>query len=346
MNLKCDNDFSIKRAKILTNQLNFIEETLSLSCDGVVFPVRVREFRFSFWSTIDLAESNVAKLPKPHVRKAGDSSDSVTSVYSDFSSSLQPFYEADKVDKCSVVARLADGVRAFQTMDEVDDTANKECFNEPTSSKECFNELIPEIGFINVGDGSNVFLKDRVLLDVAALEGLGGSSGNENLLCHNNFEAANNSFFSQNSHACSSSYVLQAGLVADSHSRCGNVSVQTPMVFLGSSLRVDEFEGVHGLVLLNSHSRDHVEQFASSDMDFFQCVTQTVLSDRAREDILSMGLLNEADDEVCEMVPCDNDGISWAESVDRAMNAKFGWNEVIAQDTVLEMGSINFFFLN
>ncbi|KAL4388714.1 hypothetical protein GQ457_09G011480 [Hibiscus cannabinus] len=101
-------DFSIKRAKILTNQLNFIEETLSFSCD----------------------ESNVAKSPKPPVGKAGDSSDSVSS--------------ADKVDKCSVVARLADGVRAFQTMDEADDTANKECFNEPTSSKECFNELIPE----------------------------------------------------------------------------------------------------------------------------------------------------------------------------------------------------------
>ncbi|KAK8481443.1 hypothetical protein V6N12_017956 [Hibiscus sabdariffa] len=137
--------------------------------------------------------------------------------------------------------------------------------------------------------------------------------------------------------------LIVAGLVADSHSRGGNVSVQTPMVFLGSSLRVDEFEGVHGLVLLNSHSRDHVEQFASGDMDSFQCVTQNVLSDRARENILSMGLLNEADDEVCEMVPCDNDGISWAESVDRAMSAKFGWNKVIAQDTVLEMGSMNFF---
>ncbi|KAK8973684.1 hypothetical protein V6N11_084382 [Hibiscus sabdariffa] len=241
-------DFSFKRAKILTNQLNFIEETLSLSCDGVVFPVRVREFRFSFWSNIDLAESNVAKSPKPPVGKAGDSSDSVSSVYSDFSSSLQPFREADKVDKCSVVARLADGVRAFQTMDEADDTANKECFNE----------LIPEIGFINVGDSSNVFLKDHVLLVVAALEG---------------------------------SYVLQASLVADSHSRGGNVSVQTPM-------------------------------FASGGMDSFQCVTQNVLLDRARVDILSMGLLNEADDEVCEMVPCDNDGISWSENVDRAMNAK------------------------
>ncbi|KAK8540836.1 hypothetical protein V6N13_038579 [Hibiscus sabdariffa] len=243
-------DFSFKRAKILTNQLNFIEETLSLSCDGVVFPVRVREFRFSFWSNIDLAESNVAKSPKPPVGKAGDSSDSVSSVYSDFSSSLQPFREADKVDKCSVVARLADGVRAFQTMDEADDTANKECFNE----------LIPEIGFINVGDSSNVFLKDHVLLVVAALEG---------------------------------SYVLQASLVADSHSRGGNVSVQTPM-------------------------------FASGGMDSFQCVTQNVLLDRARVDILSMGLLNEADDEVCEMVPCDNDGISWSENVDRAMNAKYG----------------------
>ncbi|KAK8502067.1 hypothetical protein V6N12_012521 [Hibiscus sabdariffa] len=194
-----------------------------------IFPVRVREFRFSFWSNIDLAESNVAKSPKPPVGKAGDSSDSVSSVYSDFSSSLQPFREADKVDKCSVVARLADGVRAFQTMDEADDTANKECFNE----------LIPEIGFINVGDSSN------------------------------------------------------ASLVADSHSRGGNVSVQTPM-------------------------------FASGGMDSFQCVTQNVLLDRARVDILSMGLLNEADDEVCEMVPCDNDGISWSENVDRAMNAKYG----------------------
>ncbi|KAK8609248.1 hypothetical protein V6N13_025554 [Hibiscus sabdariffa] len=56
-----------------------------------------------------------------------------------------------------------------------------------------------------------------------------------------------------------------------------------------------------------------------------------------------MGLLNEADDEVCEMVPCDNDNISWAESVDRAMNAKFGWNAVIARDTVLELGSMNIF---
>ncbi|KAK8529420.1 hypothetical protein V6N13_102340 [Hibiscus sabdariffa] len=43
-------DFSIKRIKILTKHLGFIEESISLSCAGVCFEVMVREFNFAFWT--------------------------------------------------------------------------------------------------------------------------------------------------------------------------------------------------------------------------------------------------------------------------------------------------------
>ncbi|KAK8971941.1 hypothetical protein V6N11_035626 [Hibiscus sabdariffa] len=48
------NDFSIKRAKLLTNHLEFIEESIDLNCDGDIFKVRLREFSFAFWSSFEL----------------------------------------------------------------------------------------------------------------------------------------------------------------------------------------------------------------------------------------------------------------------------------------------------
>ncbi|KAK8558686.1 hypothetical protein V6N12_041986 [Hibiscus sabdariffa] len=48
------NDFSIKRAKLLTNHLELIEESIDLNCDGDIFKVRLREFSFAFWSSFEL----------------------------------------------------------------------------------------------------------------------------------------------------------------------------------------------------------------------------------------------------------------------------------------------------
>ncbi|KAL4360988.1 hypothetical protein GQ457_04G018550 [Hibiscus cannabinus] len=43
-------DFTVKRAKILTNSMSFIDENVSLSCNGSFYPVKLREIDISSWS--------------------------------------------------------------------------------------------------------------------------------------------------------------------------------------------------------------------------------------------------------------------------------------------------------
>ncbi|KAK8633276.1 hypothetical protein V6N13_014122 [Hibiscus sabdariffa] len=50
----------------------------------------------------------------------------------------------------------------------------------------------------------------------------------------------------------------------------------------------------------------------------------------------------QVDDALCEMVSRDNNNFSWAEGVDRAMNAKNGWIGV-ALDPALESNNLDFF---
>ncbi|KAK8623452.1 hypothetical protein V6N13_118337 [Hibiscus sabdariffa] len=47
-------DFSIKRAKILTDSMNFIEERVLLSCNGTCFTVLLREFSAGDRSSLEL----------------------------------------------------------------------------------------------------------------------------------------------------------------------------------------------------------------------------------------------------------------------------------------------------
>ncbi|KAK8978731.1 hypothetical protein V6N11_001737 [Hibiscus sabdariffa] len=50
----------------------------------------------------------------------------------------------------------------------------------------------------------------------------------------------------------------------------------------------------------------------------------------------------EVDGVLCEMVLCDNNNISWAESIDRAMNAKNGLTEDLVIDPALESDNTDF----
>ncbi|KAK8549191.1 hypothetical protein V6N13_063587 [Hibiscus sabdariffa] len=50
----------------------------------------------------------------------------------------------------------------------------------------------------------------------------------------------------------------------------------------------------------------------------------------------------EVDGVLCEMVLCDNNNISWAESIDRAMNAKNGSTEDLVIDPTLESDNTDF----
>ncbi|KAK8694731.1 hypothetical protein V6N13_072276 [Hibiscus sabdariffa] len=43
-------DFTVKRAKILTNSMSFIDENVSLLCNGSFYPVKLREIDISSWS--------------------------------------------------------------------------------------------------------------------------------------------------------------------------------------------------------------------------------------------------------------------------------------------------------
>ncbi|KAK8704016.1 hypothetical protein V6N13_047652 [Hibiscus sabdariffa] len=43
--------FSVKRARILTNSLDFIEENVSLSCNGSCFTIKIREFNEGGWTS-------------------------------------------------------------------------------------------------------------------------------------------------------------------------------------------------------------------------------------------------------------------------------------------------------
>ncbi|KAK8697667.1 hypothetical protein V6N13_113806 [Hibiscus sabdariffa] len=44
-------DFSIKRARIFINSLYFIEESVSLSCNGSCFTIKIREFNEDGWTS-------------------------------------------------------------------------------------------------------------------------------------------------------------------------------------------------------------------------------------------------------------------------------------------------------
>ncbi|KAK8626220.1 hypothetical protein V6N13_133871 [Hibiscus sabdariffa] len=154
-------DFSFKRAKILTNQLNFIEETFDLSCEGEVFSVHVREFNFSVWSNLDLVVLNEEMQTKGKVDSVLDSICS-----SESSSRVQSFQQ---------------GVNEVHGGDVEEPTDLKnlpslEVEGETTAGKRKI-KVTPEVDFLNVGFISKANTNERRLRDIAGLEEVGGVLG-------------------------------------------------------------------------------------------------------------------------------------------------------------------------
>ncbi|KAK8527026.1 hypothetical protein V6N12_054254 [Hibiscus sabdariffa] len=164
--------------------------------------------------------------------------------------------------------------------------------NQSTNLEGCA-ENFPEIAFMNVGEFLSLAIKNREHLKLDILEMCTGVSVQES---HSNMFPWHVASKSTCNYLDCSTYT---NLAAFNHCFGGLVSVQN----LG---------GRSPIILENGSISDSPKNLMAVEADG----EQNIVTNRALGDILDMGLGCELTEELCEMILCSNDDISWARKVD------------------------------
>ncbi|KAL4325445.1 hypothetical protein GQ457_11G033600 [Hibiscus cannabinus] len=240
--------------------------------------------------------------------KDGSPSDLDSSCSSESSTPVQSFQQAVNEVHGGVVEEPSDLEKSHFLEVEGDLSAGK--------SK---SEFSPEVDFLNVEFNPKADINERFLRDIAGLEGAGGVSG---VVEHGYSPCVGKvNYFNFNKHVFQELHVESAALI---HSCGGMASVQLPSEFR-EPLLADVAASASIRTLHVPNSRASAKFITSSN------------GVRVEENEI-----DEVDGALCEMVSCDINNISWAEGVDRAMNARIGWTGDVV-DSAVDSDNMEFF---
>ncbi|KAK8519172.1 hypothetical protein V6N12_012398 [Hibiscus sabdariffa] len=137
-------DFTVKRAKILTNSMSFIDENVYLSCNGSFYPVKLREIDISSWSPAlvveDPSKENLDSLGRSRDGKKLEIADSLIPTKVDM--------HEDFVGGCSLNLEAANSMVGFEADllivgDRVNDSKHTpSCSSKPHAVAPCVVEKL------------------------------------------------------------------------------------------------------------------------------------------------------------------------------------------------------------
>ncbi|KAK8626894.1 hypothetical protein V6N13_134524 [Hibiscus sabdariffa] len=299
-------DFSVKRAKILTNKLGLIKESCSLLCDGVSYLIELSELSFSSWA-------NVAEASNLNKCVLGDEVDESSSSSFNSSCDVPRSVKTTPIqEKVFVSAKKMPAV-------EVDGSEDSGSWLPAVSfGHDCLKvssvKDIPEAYLMSCGGYHKVEDVDRLAILNLVVNStqllapcIAGPGCRFPMIDSCKLDQLENVAFAHGFGGCVSSEPLLGDVIYTS---------------LNS---VDVMEGCCTKPL----SCLGVDADGKND----------IVTNQALEDIRNMGLGSELNKELYEMILCSNVGISWAKRVDMAN----GNTEAYAIESEVEPEQENFF---
>ncbi|KAK8548528.1 hypothetical protein V6N12_061440 [Hibiscus sabdariffa] len=321
-------DFAVKRAKILTNSMSFIDENVSLLCNGSFYPIKLREIDIFSWSPALVVEDPSKKGDLDGCY--GVSGDSESKCSDENLSSFLVNVFSGQIKNLDSLGRSRDG-KKLEIADLLIPTKvdmHEDFVGGCSLNLEAANSMAgPEADLLIVGDQVN---DSKHTPSCSSKPHAVAPCVVEKLLsCSENIDNNVNNNDVGYLHELNSTEVAEGIFqqdLATAQSVGGVVSSQP----FGVGRAADpQFSLIVAESLLSG---------SPLRVDLDAIVSDGIVSKRALEDVQAMGLLNDNIVEECEMVSNYND-ISWAARVDMAN----GNMEAIERDEACKDDQTSFF---